>query len=265
MDRYKIAVVVICLNQEYWQFVSPMIDSARKFFLKGHDVDFLLWTDMPEDSKVDAKIIPTEPFAWPIPTLKRYHLFLREEELLKEYDFIYYIDADMRFVSRVGDEVLPVRGLMGAAHPMYYIRKEYNPPYEPNDKSTAFIPRPGRVLEEGGQKRYQPLYFAGGFQGGRADTFISAMKEMKEMIDKDYLESNYVAVWNDESYWNKYLFDNPPTVVLDPSYVYPDSLNKAYYQKVWGRNYVPRLITLTKQFSLSKDAGVNLMTALQNL
>jgi hypothetical protein len=264
-NKYKIAVVCICLNEPYWQFVSPMIESARKFFLKGHDVDFILWSDMPEDYKVDAKVIPTEPFAWPTPTLKRYHLFLREEELLKEYDFIYYIDADMKFVSSVGDEVLPSRGIMGAVHPMYYTRKEYTPPYEPNEKSTAFIPRPGRVIEVGGQKRFQPLYFAGGFQGGRTEEFIDAMKVMKGMIDADFIENDYIAIWNDESYWNKYLFLNPPTVVLDPSYVYPDSLNRQYYQKVWGRNYVPKLITITKSFSLTKDAGVNLQTTLKNL
>ncbi len=262
-NKYKIAVVAICLNQPYWPFISNMIASARKFLLKGHDVDFLLWTDMPQDTKIDAKIIPTEPTQWPTPTLMRYHLFLREEELLKEYDFVYYIDADMLFVSRVGDEILG--DLVGAQHPMYAIRQEYIPPYEPNEKSTAYIHRTGRVLEQNGQKRFEPLYFAGGFQGGRSETFIKAMKVMKDRIDEDFTKNNYIAIWNDESHWNKYLFENPPNVILNPSYVYPDSLNKAYYQKEWGRNFVPKIVTLTKQFSLSKNGGANLQATLGNL
>lgn len=263
MNKYKIAVICICLNQPYWQYLSPMIESARKFLLKGHDVDFITWTDMPQDTKIDAKIIPTESFQWPLPTLHRYSLFLREEELLSTYDYIFYIDADMLFVSRVGNEILG--DLVSAQHPMYALRKEYIPPYEPNKESTAYVPRVGRILGQGDKKRLEPLYLAGGFQGGRSDVFIEAMKDMKQMIDKDFIEKNYIPIWNDESIWNRYLLDNPPTVVLSPSYVYPDSLNRAYYQKVWGRNYVPRLITLTKKFSLSKDGGKNIQQTLKNL
>ena len=263
MNRYRIAIVCICLNEPYWQYLSDMIASARKFLLKGHDIDFICWTDIPSNTSIDAKIIPTEPCTWPTPTLMRYHLFLKQEELLREYDYIYYVDADMKFVSRVGEEI--IGNLVAAQHPMYAIRKDYCPPYEPNEKSTSFIPRPGRVIEEGGQKRYEPLYFAGGFQGGRSDIFIQAMKEMKDMIDEDFTKNNYIPVWNDESCWNAYLFKNPPTVVLNPSYIYPDSLINGYYKKLWGKNYVPKLVTITKKFSITKENGANLKTTLQNL
>jgi hypothetical protein len=263
LNKYKIAVVCICLNKNYWQYLPPMIESARKFFLKGHDLDFIAWTDMPSDTKIDAKIIPTEPFQWPLPTLHRYSLFLREEELLSTYDFIYYIDADMLFVSPVGDEVLGE--LVAAQHPMYATRRDFIPPYEPNDRSTAFIPRPGRIIEKKGKKMFEPLYYAGGFQGGRSDTFIKAMKAMKEKIDLDFAKNNYIAIWNDESHWNRYCFENTPDVVLSPSYVYPDSLINSYYRKVWGRNYVPKLVTLTKPFSTSQEGGANLERTLKNL
>lgn len=237
-----------------------MIASARKFLLKGHDVDFICWTDMPTNTKIDAKIIPTEAFSWPLPTLHRYHLFLRQEELLREYDYVFYVDADMKFVSRVGNEILG--DLVGAVHPMYHLRQGYVPPYEPNSASSAFIPRTGRVISEGGKKRFQQLYFAGGFQGGRSDKFIEAMKVMKDRIDEDFSKNNYTAIWNDESHWNKYCFENPPDVVLSPSYIYPDSLINEYYRPLWGRNYVPKLITITKKFSLSKEGGANLQTML---
>lgn len=264
MNRYKIALISICLNQPYWQYYPPMIESAKKFFLKGHDVDFICWSDMPIGTNIGAKIIPTEPFDWPLPTLHRFHLFLREEELLKEYDFVFYVDADMKFVSRVREEILG-NGLTAAQHPMYALRKEYIPPYEPNPKSTSFIPRNGRVVEENGKKRFETLYFAGGFQGGRTKEFIEAMHVMKKMIDTDFSDNSYIPIWNDESAWNKYLFENPPAIVLSPSYVYPDSLNKAYYQKVWGRNYVPRLVTITKTFSLTQGGGEDLQKTLKNL
>lgn len=261
-NRYKVAVVTICLNQPYWPYLGAMIDSAKKFFLKGHEVDYFTWSDMPQEN-APCKVFTTEPFPWPEPTLKRYHLFLQQEALLSEYDFIFYIDADMKFVSRVGDEVLG-DGLTGAQHPMYAMNVHHIPPYEPDKDSTAYIPRPGRVIPYNGSKRLEPLYWAGGFQGGRADDFIKAMKVMKRNIDIDFA-NNHVSIWNDESHWNRYLFDNPPSITLSPSYVYPDSLNKAYYQKIWGRNYVPKLITLTKPFSLTANAGLNLNETLKKI
>ena len=138
MNRYKVALCFICLNEPYWIFLDRVIESARKFFLQGHDVDYLVWSDMPIDrmKTKDVKVFPTESMTWPMPTLHRYHLFLQQEELLKEYDYVLYCDCDMLFVSKVGDEVLG-EGLTMAQHPMYAISKMFVPPYEPNEKSTS--------------------------------------------------------------------------------------------------------------------------------
>lgn len=257
--KYKVAFVFICLNQPYWEFAKTMFDSAQKFFLRNHYVDYFFWSDMPQDTLKGVTVIPTEPVSWPYPTLLRYNLFLNEEERLKEYDYIFYCDVDMKFVAPVGDEILG-DGLTMAQHPMYAVRKEYVPPYEPNPDSSAYIKRPGRTLNG----RVEPLYAAGGFQGGRSADFLEAMKVMKRAIDDDF-SKDYVAIWNDESHWNKYLFDHPPAVVLSPSYVYPDSLVKNYYTKVWGRNYVPKLVTLTKQFTLTKEGGNNVQQTITTL
>ncbi len=204
----------------------------------------------------DIHLIPTEPIEWPYPTLLRYNLFLQQEEKLKEYDYIFYCDIDMKFVNVVGDEILG-NGLTGAQHPMYALRKEYIAPYEPNPESQAYIHRPGQVtMDNTGKPRFMPLYYGGGFQGGKSDEWIKAMKEMRTMTDKDMIK-NYIPIWNDESIWNRYLFDNPASITLTPSYIYPDSLIDEYYTKVWGCNYVPRLITITKWFTLSKQGGSN--------
>jgi len=262
-DKYKIALLSICLNKPYHPYLPAMIGSARQFFLKNHEVDFLAWTDIPPETKIDAIVFPTEPCEWPLPTLFRYHLFLQQEEILRNYDYLFYCDADMLFVSRVGDEVLS--DIVAARHPMYAVNKLFIPPYEPNKNSFSYIPRPGCVVDDGVKKRFDPLYAAGGFQGGSSGRFITAMKEMKEMIDKDFSKHNYIPIWNDETTWNAWLFKNPPTKTLSPSYVYPDSLNRTYYQKVWGRNYVPKIITITKPFTLTKEGGNNLSTTLPKI
>ena len=205
------------------------------------------------EMKKRVKVFPAEPIEWPMPTLMRYHLFLQQEEELQKFDYVFYIDVDMRITDWIGEEILG-DGITAAAHPMYYLRRNYIPPYEPNSESSAYIPRPGRLIEEEGKKKFEPLYYAGGFQGGKTEDFIKAMKVMRQRIEEDF-SRNYVAIWNDESHWNKYLFENPPKVVLNPSYIYPDSLVDRYYVPLWGRNYSPKIMTLTKAFSTTKEGG----------
>lgn len=245
--RYKVALVFICLNPPYWPYAKDVIEDCRKNFLVNHDVDYFLWSDIP-DTDYGCTVIPTEPATWPLPTLMRYHLFLGEEEKLKEYDYIFYMDADMRVVAPITEEILG-EGLTAAQHPMYAFDRKFMAPTEPNPESTAYMNVP----------RY---YFAGGFQGGKSADFIAAMKEMKKNIDKDFF-NNYQAIWNDESHWNKYLSEHPPAVICSPSYIYPDSLIKEYYEPIWGRSYTPIIITLTKPFSVSKEAGAAVQETLE--
>lgn len=248
LKTYKVALLFICLNEPYWTFAKEAIEGAKKFFLPGHQTDMFFWTDMKES--YGTTVFPTEAQPWPNPTLFRYNLFLQQEEKLKEYDYVFYCDIDMKFVNIVGDEVLG-DGLTAAQHPGYALAQKFWIPYEPSPESSAYIHRPGKMImdKETGQPKFMPLFYAGGFQGGKTEPFLKAMKVINENIDKD-LARNYVALWNEQAHWNKYLFDNPPAVVLSPSYIYPDSLITEYYEKIWGCSYNPRLITLTKSFTV---------------
>lgn len=267
LKRHKIGVLFICTGENYWPYAKDVIEGAKKFLLPGHQKDFLIWSDMPEEVATQtvegATLFQTEATTWPLPTLMRYHLFLQQEEKLREYDYLFYCDIDMKFLQIVGDEILG-EGITAAVHPMYYLDKRFCPPYEPNKDSTAYIPRPGRVVIENDVPRFQPLYFAGGFQGGTTKNFIEAMKVMRKNIDDDFFR-NYTAIWSDESHFNRYLFDNPPAIVLNPSYVYPDSLIKEYYEPIWGRSFTPKLVTLTKPFTISKEGGDALNNTLEQL
>lgn len=257
-NKHRVALCFICVNKPYWEFAKQAIEGASELFLPGHDVDYFLFTDMPEDKEprlkeLNVKFFPLEAIEWPMPTLMRFHTMLSQEEELVKYDYVYYCDIDMKFVNVVGDEILGP-DITAAQHPMYALKKNLWPPYEPNTDSQAYIKRPGMVIMDEGKKRFMPLYFAGGLQGGKADKFIQAMKDVRKMIDAD-LANNYIAIWNDESYWNKWLAENPPSTVLSPSYIYPDSLIKEYYEPLWGCSYPPRLVTLTKKFTTSKEGG----------
>lgn len=253
LKKYKVALCFICVNENYWEFITRTIEGAKKFFLPHHEVDYFVWSDLPkeETDKYEATIFQTESVEWPLPTLFRYHLFLQQEELLKKYDYVFYCDIDMVFANYIGDEVLG-EGITAALHPMYALRNNFVAPFEPNNESAAYVP-------------FDNNYYAGGFQGGKAKEFIKAMKEMKKTIDIDFENNNYIARWNDESHWNKYLKDNPPSIVLSPAYIYPDSLINEYYIKIWGRNYSPKLITLTKKFTVNSAGGAAIQEQLKTL
>lgn len=272
MDKkIKVGILCICLNPNYWEYAQEMLEGLDRYFLKKHDikdkydVQMMVWSDMPAEifNPEKIKLFTTEPVEWPMPTLLRYNLFLQEEEYLKDFDYLYYIDVDMRITDWIGEEVIG-NGLTAAQHPMYALRRNLHPPYEPNTESTAYIPRPGRIIEENGQKKFEPLYYAGGFQGGKTEDWLKAMKEMRTRIEKDF-NNNYIAIWNDESHWNRYLYEVPPTVVLDPGYIYPDSLIADYYIKIWGRNYSPKIMTLTKKFSTNKEGGAAVADQLRTM
>lgn len=298
LKSYKVGVMLVCINPVYWPYMAPVINDLKTFFLPGHEVELMVWTDVPEKQDLTAflanyptnaqieelkkknipigngvvtqeqiyamtneirslqgvTLFPVDTVGWPYPTLMRYNIFLNDKEYLQKFDYLFYIDLDMRVVNVVGDEILGT-GLTAAQHPMYALSKNLWYPFEPDPDSTAFVKQAGRYLiKPDGSPMFEPLYAAGGFQGGPKDLFIKAMETMRDNINKDFTK-NYIARWNDESHWNRYLYDNPPSIVLPPSYVYPDSMIEVYYEKIWGRNYKPKIITLTKPFTVTKEGG----------
>lgn len=258
--KKKIALLFVNLNERYWPYFKQVVEDCRVNFLPHHSVDYFVWSDMPEGTVQGVTHTHTDAVEWPAPTLMRYHLFLQREEELKKYDYVFYLDADMRVVQKISDEVLGEQ-LTAAPHPGYVLNARLIPPYEPNPDSAAYIHRLGRIMDDQGKPRFMPFYAAGGFQGGKAKDFIKAMRVMRDSIDADF-NRNYTAIWNDESHWNKYLWEfqrkGGNITFLDVSYIYPDSLINEYYVPMWGRNYEPKIITLTKPFTLSKKAGTEL-------
>lgn len=252
----KIAVLVISVNEVFIPYTKRMLETARPRLFSGHEVEYLLWSDTTDWP--DCTVFQIDPIGWPYPTLLRYHLFLQQEEYLKKFDKLLYLDADMLVVQDIGVEIFG-EWLTCAKHPMYALARSYIPPYEPNPNSSAYIPRFGQILTDGGKLWFDPIYAAGGIQGGATQPFIDAMWTMKRSIDHD-LQNNYMAIWNDESHWNAYLFYHPndKLVVIGPEYVYPDSLIQDYYEPRWGRSYSPKIITVTKRHTLTATAGRDL-------
>ncbi len=219
----NVALCVIATG-EYRRFLPGLLGSARRFFLPGHEVVSVVFSDV-EAHGLTGKgpthwaMIEAEP--WPGPTLHRYHTMLSAHSLT-EFDYVFYVDADCMFVGTVGNEILG--GLVGVIH-----QGQANLPrdirdYEVRPESTA------RIKSTEGRR-----YYAGGFQGGRAPDFIKAMQVMRGRITIDSA-NGITAKWHDESHWNRYLVDHPPDIALPPTYCCSD----------FDLLPTPKLLALTK-------------------
>jgi histo-blood group ABO system transferase len=216
----NIGIVVIATNK-YIDFAKPLIESIDKYFMVLHSRKIFLITDHTEFS-CDAKvtIIPQEHQPWPKMTLLRYEMIYKNSEYFKDIDVLYYIDADMRVNDYVDNDFLPGdRDLVAVLHPGYFVKRIQT--FERNPLSTAYVPLTGHHT-----------YYHGAIQGGKKEPYLNMCKELSENINKDLL-NDYIAIWWDESHWNKYLIDHPKSFKqMTPSYSYPEKWNLPFAKKI---------------------------------
>jgi hypothetical protein len=191
----------------------------------------VLFTDCPNDLGADIKyVIPYAGF--PDATMMRYHTILKAKEILRNYDLLYYADADCLFVAPVEEGEIFTTGLLATLHPGYV---GVDGPTEKNPKSACYLAKGNP-------------YFCGGFDGGTSTAYLKMAEEIKGMIDHD-LALGIVPIWHDESAKNRYLADNFPYKILTPSFCYPENASM-YYTHIWEKggfhNVTPKLLALTK-------------------
>lgn len=178
---------------------------------------------------VQPLVLPGIPGPWPTATITRPKVILDNWNLV-EGDHVYCIDADMRFDSHVGDEILGE--LVATQHPGYVGHDPNTLPYERDAHSACCIPI-------GSGERY----YAGGFYGGSWGAVFDLLSSMEAMISLD-LERVGSIRWNDESALNACLFEEPPTLILPPAYCCPD--NDAHYRSWWPEQYERKIVALDK-------------------
>lgn len=225
---YNIGLCVVATGR-YDSYAAGMIESARKHFCKKHNVTFFVFTDGKIPENPDAVVTFQSRMGWPYDTMKRFHVYREHKDLFHEMDYVYGVDADMLFVSDVGDEILGDRVV--TQHPGFV--GEIGA-FETNPNSTAYV-----------APHERKMYYCGGFYGGKREEFFRFMDTAIENIGVD-LQSDYIAVWHDESHLNRYFINNPPTIVLSPSYCYPEAVFVQRKLRKKKLKYEQKLVALDK-------------------
>lgn len=214
-----VALFAIATNK-YIKYAKPLIESVDKYFLPSRQVVVYLFTNMEQQGmdlaeeyaagRVKVRYVHTEHHPWPLMTLMRYEIFKGIKDMLEPFSHMFYCDVDMLFVDTVGEEVL-TDGIMATAHPGFFNKPREMFTYETDSRSHACIRDDEGIY-----------YFAGGFQGGSKEAYLTAINVCSDNIVTD-LMCGRVAVWHDESHWNRFCIDHPPTRILHPGYCCPET------------------------------------------
>lgn len=222
----KICIVTIATGR-YIQFVENLLDKVDEFFLNGHDINCLLFTDNElEEVSDNIKVSKIDHKPWPEPALKKYNYIYSEKEYLQQFDYFYLFDADVDIIAQVGEEVL--RDLVGVLHPWKILEDKSVYPYEQRKQSTAYV-----------SDEQRNKYYAAAFVGGKTENFLRMSEVISQRVSEDE-KNNIIAVWHDESHLNKYFVENPP-VDLSPSYMFPEELIG-----VQGYPFEPKIVAINK-------------------
>lgn len=235
----KIAILYICTGK-YNQFFKGFYESSEKFFLSGKaEKEYFVFTDdmnLSDAPNVHLNYKKYEGF--PLDSLFRFDMFLRVKDEILQCDYAYFFNANMLFISYVGEEFLPKQSDMTAViHPGQYRRMPCLYPYERNKRSTAYIaPFEGEYH-----------YYMGSLNGGKSDAFVRFAEVCSKRTHQDF-DNGIIALFHDESHLNKYMRDVNGEG-LSPMYAVPEDEKVFYEPKIIIRDKVkafPDCLDFTK-------------------
>ena len=215
----KVAILYICTGR-YAQFFDGFYKSAEQYLLQGVEKRYFVFTDQEQLTKaenVELLIRPCRGF--PEDSLFRFDRFLEIKDKLKDYDYTFFFNANMRFVAPVGEELLEER-LTAVLHPGYFDKPEWRYPYERNKLSKAYIPAH--------EEDYH--YYMGSLNGGKTADYLALAETCSQHIHEDW-EKDIVACYHDESHLNRYLREHR-CKALSPAYAYIEGKELPFEPKI---------------------------------
>lgn len=189
-------------------FWSGFYESAEKNFLPGVHKEYFVFTNhkfFKYCRRKNVHIIHEEMKPWPHATLNRYDFFLKIEDQLSKFDYLFFFNADVLIVDQIHNEILPTKqhnGLVCVRHPWYLGALKKNLPFERRPISTAYVPVRTR----------RQIYVWGGINGGTAKAFLEMARTISDNTRMDAARG-ITAIWHDESHFNKYMLYKRPLML----------------------------------------------------
>lgn len=234
--------IVICLiaTRRYKQFVTPLVESIKKYFLLRHSIEVVVFTDdihaidCQGNDRVTIMKDLIVSYGWPEATIRRYEIMTSRTY---NCDYIYYLDVDYLIASEIDEEIFG--NIVAVRHPGFY----------------SGVNGPGTWCEDRASNAYtfpenRKHYYCGGTQGGAYEYYYRAMKRLAWEI-RDDERRGVKAEHNDEAHWNRYLSELNQYKVLNPGYCVVEQKN---LRKLWGIDTLPvKIIALDKDHKSMRE------------
>ncbi|XP_053328475.1 histo-blood group ABO system transferase-like isoform X2 [Spea bombifrons] len=233
----RIGLTVFAIKK-YVIFIKDYIETAEKFFMVGHKVNYYIFTDRPNDipnftlaEGRSLSVLEVPGYKrWQDVTMRRMQMIRdhTRDRFVNEVDYLVCIDVDMVFSEHIGVEILG--DVVGVIHPGFFgaSRKAYT--HERRPESAGYI-----AVDEG------DFYYTGCFFGGAVEDIYKLTNFTHHAMLADKAK-NMEALWHDESYLNKYFLSHKPTKVLSPEYAWNNYYGSPAVVKV------KRLLHVDKDF-----------------
>lgn len=219
----KVAILTISTGK-YNQLFNDFKNSVFDKFLPEYEKRIFVFTDEKYTENTNVKSIKILHLPWPLNTLLRFNYFNTIQNELKEYDFIYYIDCDIIVHDYINEEIIPTENqIVAAKH--YWFENQVGTYETENKNSNACVDK--STLSVGN-------YCQACFFGAKSQDFIKMNSILDNNVRED-LKKNIIAIWHDESHFNKYIL-NTPCIRLHTGYTHP-----SIYDIIENRNPVKLL------------------------
>lgn len=229
----RIAMLYICTGA-YTVFWPEFYRSFGENFLPGCEKRYFVFTDddaLPFAGAADVELIHQEALPWPYSTMKRFSMFLRREETLRGFDFVFFFNANLVCRQTVTEEEFLPRTAAGETllvvqQPGFWNRRPLFYSYDRNPRCTAYIPyNCGRD------------YVSGGLNGGTGPAFLDLCRELDARTERD-IANGVTPLWHDESQLNRYIAETDPAHyrLLTPAYWHPEGWEMPFEEKITVRD-----------------------------
>ncbi|MDR3466460.1 MAG: hypothetical protein P4M07_10995 [Xanthobacteraceae bacterium] len=202
----KIAVVTIATGRYFDLFFEDFRASVLSTLAPAQDVTIFCFTDRVNVEMAHVELIRSRFLGWPFDTLMRFELISGILGRLASYDFVLFLDADMKVVQPLDPRYFKLP-LVAVMHPGF-VGKEG--PFEIDPRSAAYV-----ELKDRG------VYVQGCVFGGAFASFRYMIKSLRNRVAEDLAKGD-IPVWHDESFLNWFVSRNPVTL-LPTSYAYPEA------------------------------------------
>lgn len=213
----RIAIVYLAIGKYdiFWdefycsceQYLFP---DAEKHYFVFTDSERLLNTELTNVSALFRK-----DGGWAMNTSAKYDCMLSICGQLMSFDYLFYINANYKILSPVWcNEILATEVndyLSALSFDIFTNKHPDSYAYDRNPQCRAYIPY--------GRGKH---YYQAGFYGGRVPEMLSLATFCVECTQIDF-SNDIMALWQDESYLNKYLLERNPKVI-DTIYCKPEEL-----------------------------------------